>query len=86
MKAWQVTDRASLDLALDAALAYSGPSFIDLIVESIADVAPPIASWICKLGHDPLSLEPHDRIQVVPGGWEADGGSGRRLERRDVRR
>lgn len=68
MKAWQVTDRASLDLALDAALAYSGPSFIDLIVESIADVAPPIASWIRKLGHDPLSLEPHDRIQVVPGG------------------
>ena len=40
----------------------------DLIVESIADVAPPIASWIRKLGHDPLSLEPDDRIHIVPGG------------------
>ena len=65
LKAWRVADTSSLDAALDQALDYSGPSFIDLIVESIADVLPPIASWMRKLGYDPDALEMPNHLPVI---------------------
>jgi acetolactate synthase-1/2/3 large subunit len=64
LRAWRVTDAASLDAALDAAFAHSGPCFIDLVVESIADVAPPMYSWTRKLGHDPASLAPASDLRI----------------------
>jgi acetolactate synthase I/II/III large subunit len=65
LKAWRVTDAASLDAALDAAFAHDGPCFIDLVVESIADVAPPMYSWTRKLGHDPASLAPASDLRIA---------------------
>ncbi|QBY00526.1 thiamine pyrophosphate-binding protein [Rhodophyticola sp. CCM32] len=57
LKAWTATNAEELDTALAAAFAYtSGPCFIDIHVESIADRVPPVYSWLIKRGHDPLSL------------------------------
>lgn len=64
LKAWKVADTSSLEAALDQALSYTGPSFVDLIVESIADVLPPIASWTRKLGYDAESLEMPNRLPI----------------------
>ena len=66
LKAWRAADIPSLETALDEALACAGPCFIDLIVESIADVLPPMASWTRKLGYDPLSLEAPGRVPLTP--------------------
>lgn len=60
LRAWRVTDAAELTAALDEALAFDGPVFIDVVVESIADVAPPVFSWLRRLGEDPLA-QPHAR-------------------------
>lgn len=60
LRAWRAKDAAELAAALDEALACDGPVFIDVIVESIADVAPPVFSWLRRLGEDPLA-QPHAR-------------------------
>ena len=66
LKAWRASDISSLEVALDEALAGTGPCFIDLIVESIADALPPIASWMRKLGYDSQSLEAPGRVPLTP--------------------
>ena len=60
LRAWRVAAAAELTTALDEALAFDGPVFIDVAVESIADVAPPVFSWLRRLGKDPLA-QPHAR-------------------------
>jgi acetolactate synthase I/II/III large subunit len=47
---------AELDAALDAAFAHTGPTFIDIPVESIADVLPPVYKWLRQTGVDPLAV------------------------------
>jgi len=66
LQAWRVSDVSSLEAALNEALACTGPCFIDLIVESIADTLPPMASWTRKLGYDPHSLEEPGRVPLAP--------------------
>jgi acetolactate synthase I/II/III large subunit len=64
IRSWHVTDAAGLDAALDAALAEPGPAFIDLVVESIAEIAPPMFGLTRRLGHDPLSLTPPRQLRM----------------------
>lgn len=45
-----------LDAALADAFAGSGPCFIDVVVESIADRLPPVFSWLKKAGVDPETI------------------------------
>jgi acetolactate synthase-1/2/3 large subunit len=45
-----------LETALDAAFATKGPSFVDVAVESISDVIPPVYRWLQKTGKYPLAL------------------------------
>ncbi|TPJ74583.1 thiamine pyrophosphate-binding protein [Mesorhizobium sp. B2-7-1] len=58
LRAWHVRTADELDAALGEAFAHDGPAFIDIEVESIADVAPPVMSWLRRLGRDPLDLKP----------------------------
>ncbi|GHC72319.1 thiamine pyrophosphate-binding protein [Limoniibacter endophyticus] len=58
LKAWTAKNAEELDAALGEAFAYkSGPCFIDIHVESIADRVPPVYSWLAKRGKNPLSVE-----------------------------
>lgn len=56
LKAWRAIDVPSLEAALDEAFAFDGPCFLDVVVESIADVAPPVVSWLRRTGRDPLAI------------------------------
>jgi len=60
IKAWRVQSMDELEAALDQAFAYNGPTFIDIIVESLAERVPPVFSWLSKRGEDPLALESED--------------------------
>lgn len=54
--AFRAETPAELETALDAAFATKGPSFVDVAVESIGDVIPPVYRWLQKTGKDPLAL------------------------------
>jgi acetolactate synthase-1/2/3 large subunit len=41
---------------MDAAFAYQGPVFLDVVVESVADVVPPVYKWLQQAGQDPLTV------------------------------
>ena len=56
IKSWRVETLEEFEASLDAALAHDGPTFIDVIVESLAERVPPVFSWLKKTGRDPLSL------------------------------
>ena len=47
---------AELEAALDVAFAHPGPVFIDVVVESVADVVPPVYKWLRQAGVDPLTV------------------------------
>ena len=57
LAAWHVTTIDQFEAALDAALAHTGPSFIDIAIESIAERIPPVFSWMRKSGNEPLALD-----------------------------
>lgn len=65
IRAWRATDVASLEAALDAAFAHDGPAFVDVVVESIADVAPPVFSWLRRAGRDPLAIAPSEPLRLA---------------------
>ena len=60
IKAWRVQSMEELESALDKAFAYDGPTFIDIMVESLAERVPPVFSWLRKRGENPLALESED--------------------------
>lgn len=61
MKAWRAKTGPELDAALWAAFEHtSGPCFIDVQVESLADRVPPVYSWLRKRGIDPTRAETAD--------------------------
>ncbi|MFD2816864.1 thiamine pyrophosphate-dependent enzyme [Paracoccus aerius] len=62
MQAWTAKTPEQLDTALAGAFAHtSGPCFIDVHVESLADRVPPVYSWLTKRGEDPMALEAADQ-------------------------
>ncbi|WP_248305153.1 thiamine pyrophosphate-binding protein [Devosia sp. 1566] len=64
IKAFRVVSAEDLDAALAEAFAFDGLVFIDIVVESIADVAPPVYSWLRRIGHDPLSIPPVTNVRL----------------------
>jgi acetolactate synthase I/II/III large subunit len=56
LKALHVRTVAELEAAMDAAFAYQGPVFLDVVVESVADVVPPVYKWLQQAGQDPLTV------------------------------
>jgi acetolactate synthase-1/2/3 large subunit len=56
LTAWRAETPAELGTALDGAFAETGPSFVDVVVESIADALPPVYRWLQKTGSDPLTV------------------------------
>jgi acetolactate synthase I/II/III large subunit len=56
LRAIRVTTAAELEKGLDEAFSHPGPVFLDIIVESIADVLPPVYNWLRKSGMDPLKV------------------------------
>ena len=56
VKGWHVTDMNGLEAALDEAFVFDGPCLIDIVVESLAERVPPVYSWLCRRGEDPLSV------------------------------
>lgn len=57
LSAFRVDKAEDLPAALDAAFACTGPAFVDVICESIADVMPPVVSWMRATGKDPVKEE-----------------------------
>jgi acetolactate synthase-1/2/3 large subunit len=49
----RVSTSQALENALDAAFKLKQPAFVDGIVGSIADRAPPVHSWLKRKGVDP---------------------------------
>ncbi len=64
LKSWRVATGSELEDALDAGLACKEPALIDIIVESIADVAPPVFSWLKRAGVQPLDLPAQAAIRL----------------------
>ena len=56
LRAMRVRTVAELEAAMDAAFAHQGPVFLDLVVESVADVVPPVYSWLRQAGQEPLTV------------------------------
>ncbi|RDE08939.1 thiamine pyrophosphate-binding protein [Pelagibacterium lacus] len=66
-RAFHVTTPDELDAAFDAAFAHDGLVFIDVEVESIADMAPPVYSWLKRMGRDPMQMGPTDGVSLADG-------------------
>lgn len=47
---------AELETGLDAAFAHTGPVLLDIMVESVAEVVPPVYKWLRQAGIDPLAV------------------------------
>lgn len=62
LAAWRVETVAEFEAAFEAALAHDGPSFIDILVESVSDRVPPVVSWLRKAGRDPLAVAGGERV------------------------
>ncbi len=60
VRSWCVETPGQLADALENAFDASGPTLIDVRVESIADRVPPVYSWLRKRDRNPLSLEAED--------------------------
>ena len=70
LRALRVETAEELEKALDAAFAHQGPVFLDLVVESVADVVPPVYKWLRQAGIDPLAVggQPLVRPDAPPPG------------------
>ena len=61
LKAWTARTGAELDDVLAQAFAWkTGPCFIDLRIESLAERVPPVYSWLRRRGEDPMALDSAD--------------------------
>ena len=67
IRSWSVETPGELANALEQAFAATGPTLIDVRVESIADRVPPVYSWLRKRDRDPLSLEAEDVFYFSTG-------------------
>ena len=67
LRSWRVTTMSQLTAALEEGLAHKGPAFIDIAIESIADVSPPVFSWLRRAGVDPLAIAADARIELGRG-------------------
>ena len=56
LRAMRVETAEELESSLDAAIAHPGPVFLDLMIESVADVVPPVYKWLRQAGIDPLAV------------------------------
>lgn len=56
MRGLRVETGEALEPALDAAFAHRGPVFLDLVVQSVTDVVPPVYKWLRHAGIDPLAV------------------------------
>lgn len=68
LQAMRVETAEALEVALDVAFAHRGPAFLDLMVESVADVVPPVYKWLRQAGIDPLAVggQPLVLPEVLP--------------------
>jgi acetolactate synthase I/II/III large subunit len=68
LRALRVESVEALEEAMDVAFAHPGPVFLDLVVESVTDVVPPVYKWLRKAGIDPLTVggQPLLRPDVTP--------------------
>jgi acetolactate synthase-1/2/3 large subunit len=46
LRAWQVTDPADLEKALQSALDFGGPAFVDIVTQSALTETPPVHAWL----------------------------------------
>ena len=46
LKAWRVEDPADLESALSEAIAYDGPTLVDIISQPLQDAAAPVSEWV----------------------------------------
>jgi len=46
VKAWRVSDPADLSPALSAAVAYNGPTLVDIIAQPLEEATAPVSEWI----------------------------------------
>lgn len=67
LKSWRVTTMSQLTAAIEEGLAFKGPAFIDIAVESIADISPPVFSWLKRAGVDPLAIAADARVALGRG-------------------
>lgn len=65
IRAWHVRSVEELDAAFAEAFASTELCFIDVEVESIADIAPPVFSWLRRLGQDPHALQPAAGLKLA---------------------
>lgn len=56
LHALRIETVAQLEAGMDEAFAHKGPVFLDLVVESVADVVPPVYKWLRQAGVDPLAV------------------------------
>lgn len=56
LQGFRVEKADDLPAVFDAAFACDGPVFIDVVCESIADVLPPVVSWMRATGQDPVQV------------------------------
>ncbi len=56
LRAVHVDTPAELESGLDAAFAHDGPVLLDIMVESVAEVVPPVYKWLRHTGIDPLAV------------------------------
>ena len=57
LHAIRATTASELEAGLDAAFAYDGPVLLDIVVESVAEVVPPVYKWLRQAGIDPLAID-----------------------------
>ncbi|HEX7115522.1 MAG TPA: thiamine pyrophosphate-binding protein [Steroidobacter sp.] len=57
LRAMRVQTVQEVEAAFDAAFAHRGPVFLDLVVESVADVIPPVYKWLHDAGMSPLEVD-----------------------------
>jgi acetolactate synthase-1/2/3 large subunit len=56
LRAVRVDTLAELESGLDVAFAHDGPVLLDIMVESVAEVVPPVYKWLRQAGIDPLAV------------------------------
>ena len=53
----RVETLAELEAGFDAAFAHAGPVLLDIVVESVAEVVPPVYKWLRQAGIEPLLVD-----------------------------
>jgi acetolactate synthase-1/2/3 large subunit len=56
LHAIHVETLGELEAGLETAFAHDGPVLLDIVVESVAEVVPPVYKWLRQAGVDPLAV------------------------------